>query len=185
MKVYRLVTEVNRYQYFLVEKEEFAEKLSMDCTYRSNSWNPPGVYVYNPRSEVGDFYNFSSNLLISNSKATEILRTFFDMAGEILPLPYQGEVFSVLNVTECINCLDDRETEWLYDPSSNQRVYPIKYSFHANRFTSSRIFKIPETCRGEILVVDKGESTGEEFRSTVELYKLRGLIFEELWSDNK
>jgi hypothetical protein len=55
--------------------------------------------------------------------------------------------------------------------------------FHRNRFSESRLFKIPETYAGEILAIDLDQDPDEEFKSVVELAGLEGLDFVELWSD--
>jgi hypothetical protein len=185
MKVYRINNDINRYQYFLTEREEDVLKLKMDCTPKEHIWNPPSVFIYMPKLKAGDFHNFSSDILISSPRATEALRTHFEMAGELLPLPYKGQVYMLLNVTMCIDCLNHEETEWLWDSSTNTKILPKRYVFHRNRFTTSRIFKIPETCRGEILVVDMDQGGDEEVRSVVERAKLRGLTFEEIWNDQE
>jgi hypothetical protein len=39
-----------------------------------------------------------------------VLEEFLEMAGELLPLPYRGEEYTIVNVTECINCLDHEAT---------------------------------------------------------------------------
>lgn len=185
MKVYRINNNVNHYQYFLAEQEEDELKLMMDCTSKEHNWNPPPVFIFRPKLRAGDFYNFSSDILISSPKATEALRTHFEMAGELLPLPYKGQIYTLLNVTMCIDCLDQERTEWLWDKVTNTKVLPKKYVFHKDRFTGSRIFKLPETCRGEILIVDMEQGGDEEFRGAVALAKLQGLVFEELWNDHE
>ncbi len=106
MKVYRIRPDVNRYQYFLLAREEDLSKLGMECVPRAADWTPPPVYVYEPKHAVGDFYNFGAAALITSPRATEVLRTHLEQAGELLPLPYQGEDFTVLNILACVDCLD-------------------------------------------------------------------------------
>ncbi len=181
-KVYRIVTDVNHYQYFFAEHEEEEVKLLTDCIPRATTWEPPSVYVYNPRHKAGDFYSFHGCSLITNPRATAVLASFLEMAGELLPLPYNGQEYSLLNITECINCRDRERTTWLKD-ETGANVLPVQYVFHRNRFAESRLFKIPETYGGEILVVDLDQDPDEEFKSAVELAELEGLCFHELWSD--
>jgi len=180
--VYRIVTDVNHYQYFFAEHEEQEVKLLTDCSPRAVSWQPPLVYVYKPRHKIGDFYSFHACSLITSPRATIALATFLEMAGELLPLPYNGQEYTLLNITECINCLDHERTKWLKD-ETGANMLPQEYMFHRNRFATSRLFKIPETCGGEILVVDRDPGLEEEFKSAVELAGLQGLDFKELWSD--
>ncbi len=184
MRVYRITNEVNRYQYFLPERDEDVLKLAMDCTRKAAIWSAPSMFVFKPLHEVGDFYQFSPGTIITSPRATEVLRTHLEMAGELLPLPHQGQTYIALNVTECINCLDQERTQWLC-AEDGTRLYPDKYVFHRNRFSESAIFKIPETRMGEILVVEGLKDPHEEFRYEVEQAGLKGLTFEELWRDEE
>lgn len=184
MKVYRVRNNVSRFQYFLTEREEDILSLKTDCSSKANTWQPPSVFIFKPRHKRGDFFHFNSDILIANQKAIEVLQTFFEMSGELLPLPYKGDVYTLLNVTMCIDCLDHEKTVWLVDEATNTKILPKKYAFHKDRFVSSPIFKIPETDRGEVLIVDRDQGD-EEFRKSVESAQLQGLIFEELWSDQE
>jgi hypothetical protein len=180
--VYRVKNDVDYFQYFLTKKKEEYHRLIMDGTPKSKNWSPPLVYIYRPKHQKGDFYNTSSGSLISRPKATEILRPQFESAGELLPLPYRKEIYTILNVTTCIDCLDKEKTEWVHAKSTNTRLMIEKYAFHNDRFTSI-IFKIPETCMSEVLVVEGLKDTKDEFRHIVEANRLLGLIFEKIWEN--
>ena len=183
MRVYRVKNDVNHYQFFLPEHEDDCMELNMDCTPQAETWTPPSVYIYMPRLREGDFYQFDSSILITSPKATDVLRTHLEMAGELLPLPYRGQTFTVLNVTECINCLNQDKTRWIYGESTGARIEIAEYAFYPNRFSESVLFKIPETCRGEVLLVEGLPGCEvEEFRYVVEQNGLEGLLFEEIWS---
>jgi hypothetical protein len=58
----------------------------------------------------------------------------------------------------------------------------VRYSFHPDRFSESPLFKIPETCRAQILLVEGFRDPEEEFRYVVEQTGLKGLVVQELWS---
>jgi hypothetical protein len=180
MKVYRLDNDVNRYQYFLPDEESDVMSLLTDCTSRLETWTPPGVYVYKPRHKPGALYNFSSSSLIFSPHATEILRDFLEMAGELLPLPYEGKIYTLLNVTECINCLDQKRSEWHLTPSG-ELVNLRRYVFHPKRLSESLIFKIPETYGAEVLLLDRED--GEGFLDMARAHGLEGFRLELLWTD--
>ena len=184
MKVYKILADVNRFQYFLTEREEDWESLVMDGTSKAESWIPPLVYVYQPKLEKGDFYNFSNGILISSPEATEALRTQFEIAGELLPLPYGDKNFTLLNVTECIECLDEKTTEWVIGKTTGERISIKSYAFHSNRFSESDLFKIPQTCKTEILYVEGIKDYEDSFRYAVESNALRGLKFQEIWNSS-
>lgn len=181
MKIFRIRNDVNWFQCFLPNDEEDWPKLGGECQPILDGWTPPPVYVLYPTREEGDFYQFGSGALITSPRATEALRTHLEMAGELLPLPHGGVTYTLLNVLECVNCLDHARTEWLLTPDGT-RVRPLKYAFHPKRLTETRLFKIPETCRGEILVSEGADASEHgEFREALEEAGLRGLVFEEIW----
>jgi hypothetical protein len=182
IRVYRIRSDVNHYQYFLPENDEELPKLRMDCVPRAENWSPPPVFVYEPLHKKGDFYNFNSSSLITSPKATQALYPYLEIAGELLSLPYKDEVYTLLNVTECINCLDQQRTEWVKGKDKGDNLFIKSYAFYPDRFSESDIFKIPETCLSEILVVEGLKDQKDEFRYVVESAGLQGLIFEEIWN---
>jgi hypothetical protein len=153
----------------------------MDGTSRKDEWVPPPVFILYPKRRRGSFFQFGSSVLITPPDVTYILQGHFEMAGELLPLPHEGEVFTVLNVTECINVLDHERTEWAINPETGSKMRPVRYAFHPHRFTETTLFKIPETARAEIFVVEGLQDPEDEFRYVVEKEGLEGIIFEEVW----
>lgn len=181
MKVFRVTNDVNRYQYFLPEHEEDWQRLVFDCQPRLSDWTAPAIFIYKPKHKAGDFYQFNADALITSPHATDVLRFHLEMAGELLPLFYEGEEYTILNITECINCLDSEKTRW-ERAQKGKRLWPNKYVFHPDRFSESMIFKIPETCKAEVLLVEGLHEPEYEFRNVVLQAGLTGLVFEELWS---
>lgn len=183
MKVYRINNDVNHYQYFLPEHKANALRLVLNCELLADSWMPHEVYIYEPKLKAGDLFNFSTGTLIFSPSATEKLQTFLEMAGELLPLPYKDEVYTVLNVTECINCLDPEKSKWLISQETGEWFGTIvKYVFHPNRFSESCIFKIPETSIVETLIVDFED--GEGFIDALKEHDIKGYLLTLLWSDS-
>jgi hypothetical protein len=181
MKVYRLVNDVNHYQYFLPEQEADGPKLWTKCEPMIDTWQPPPVYIYRPKYKPGDLYNFVSGSPIFSPRATELLRTHLEMAGELLELPYMGQSYCLLNVLECINCLDEVRTTWGQYKNGVRKPLPEKYVFHRNRFSESCLFKIPETHLVDVLVVDRED--GEGFIDALLEHRISGYELELLWSD--
>ncbi len=104
------------------------------------------------------------------------------MAGEILPLPFNGHEYGILNITDCVNCLDDVRSEWVLGKDTGKRIRIERYVFFPDRFSESTLFKIPETRRGQLLTVEGVADPEQEFKPTVEKLGLTGLKFEPLWS---
>jgi len=58
------------------------------------------------------------------------------------------------------------------------------FTIRERRRATSTIFKIPQTCRAEILVTEGMKDPEDEFKYVVEKSKFGGLLFEKLWDSN-
>jgi hypothetical protein len=185
MKIYRLRLDTNSFQAFLVEDKEIWETdlLCMDTSSKRAIWRAPDVYILEPHLKRGNFFGLCPGAIVLDTLAVEKLRDAIEMSGELLPLEYCGERFYVLNVTSCFNILDDKNTEWVYGRSTGSKIRIKRYAFQRNRVTETPLFKIPETCKAEILTATGIRDSEDEFKSIVEREALMGLNFEEIWSD--
>jgi hypothetical protein len=154
----------------------------LDCTPRSAQWTPLPLYAQNQKSKRGNFIFLWSGNIAADSRACKALRPVFDRTCEFLPmLPYDGEVFHVMNVLECVDCLDNEKTKWQVDQKTGRRLQIEEYSFVPERFAESTLFKLPK--RRVLLTVTGLKDLKYDFKSIVEREGLTGLEFEELWSD--
>jgi hypothetical protein len=187
MKVFRIRLNSNVFQSFLpVDPGVWkTDLLKMDCQPKLPSWTPPAVYVQNPKLKKGSFSHLCSGAFVADLSVSEALRTVLEAAGELLPLPHQGTLFHLMNVLECVNCLDEHNTKWVLGKTTNAKIRISEYHFYPNRFSESTLFKIPETAMGEVLTVSGLKDPEDEFKSIVEHEGLEGIIFEELWSDSR
>lgn len=183
MKVFEVMPDIDRFQTFLVE-ERFGMSIQdqiFDATPRADNWPRPEVYVLRPKLKIGDFFGFrAQNTIIASPEAYSKVEFFFDVAGEALPLLYQGREYMLLNVLECINAVDQDRAEWLLTPEGKKALL-TGYAFHENRFTRSSLFKVPETCRGTLLTYERSGDPEEEFKAFVEHNHMTGLLFKEVW----
>jgi hypothetical protein len=184
MNVYKLRLDSNNYQRFLPEDEGIrkTERLTMDCTRKLPGWISPSVYVPNPRLKRGAFLHLCSGAFVTDKNATEKLRDLLEMAGELLPIDYQNERYSLLNVTECMDCLNHECTEWVLGKSTGAKIDIKRYAFKADRMPESSIFKIPNRL-ASIYVTEGRYDPEDEFKARVEQINLNGLLFEEVWRD--
>jgi hypothetical protein len=184
MIIYRVRPDL-KYQYFLLEDDSLllSEMLNFDGTPTADKWVAPAVYILEPKLKIGHFPSlFSKAALVVDEVALESLRGLLEMSGELLPLPHEDKLYHVVNVTGCFNVLDARHTKWRYEKGRP----PIdKYVFHRKRLTQTPLFKIPETCRSELLTCEGIDDPEHEFKGRVEQLGLKGLIFEELWSSER
>ena len=185
MRVFRAEAHVNRYQYLLPSDSDAAGVYDFDCTSKAD-WIPPSVFSYEPLLREGDIWGYGmiSSTWAVAPRAFEILKWLLSDAGEVLPLPFSNRRFALLNVTQCVNCLDQENTEWEFGETTHQPIRIERYAFHEERMPESSIFKIPETRRGEILCYEGLKDPDDEFKTFVERHDITGVTFTELWSSD-
>lgn len=182
MKVYRVDLDVDNYQGLFFDAENKNTSTGeFECTRKLDSWVPPKVFSLHPKLKDGDFWAYwgRSGTMITTPQATAMLGSLLEIAGEVLPLPFDGRTFSLLNVLECVNCLNTEKSIWFNNERKIGR--PQKYVFHPSRFTTT-LFKIPETCSAEILVLEREGDPFNEFKAFVEAQKMTGINFKEIWT---
>jgi hypothetical protein len=183
MKVFKITEDVNNYQWIMPEDDsDILNTLKFECSPRSQNWSPINMYVFNPKKKKGNFFSLGGfGALVFDEIVLDKMLTFLEMAGEILPLNVEGTTLYCLNVLECVNSLDQNKTVWdHYDDGTKGRI--LKYAFHSNRTTNSSIFKIPETCRTEVLVYSGVKDEEDEFYSSYKKCGFTGLDFTEIYS---
>src|SRR5271170_2194023 len=117
MKIYRVDFAANDYQSLFPTDESLWESgmLIFDGTRRIQHWATPHLFCLKPKLKRGDFFGGNVSALIAPEETVQRVRGFFREAGELLSVSVEGNSrpFTILNVTECINVLDQEKTEWL------------------------------------------------------------------------
>ncbi|MDB5123563.1 MAG: hypothetical protein JWP94_1692 [Mucilaginibacter sp.] len=184
MKIYSVRPDSNNVQWVIpiVPEENILSVLSFDCITKKNGFDNIEWYIFNPKERKGNFYTGVNGALIFDQEVYDSdLSILFEMAGEILPIKLEnGEILYALNVLECVNMLNQKETTYdIYDSGKRGRI--LNYSFHPDRLSESSIFKIPETSRVEILTYTDVKYPDDEFYTVYKESGFTGLVFEEIW----
>ena len=165
------------------ENLELSEMMTFDGTPKAQMWSAPAVHIHEPKLKKGAFHAlWGTEALVVDNDAFVQIADLLEMSGEILDLPHKGKPFYVANVTACFNVLDLGNTQWMYEKG---RLPIRKYAFHATRLEEVPLFRIPESCRSEILTVEGTKDPDDEFKGRVERLGLKGLLFEQIWTDEK
>jgi hypothetical protein len=157
------------------------------CRARSSDWKPLPFYVINPfkrRCEIAPFLGG----LWGRSSILEDPVTYNHIhdAGEILPIKIGAEDGFILNVLTCYNALDEEASEWATNVHTGERFHLKRQCFHAHRLPRTGIFKIPETCKSQTLVVTHpNNGVEDDFYLWYHHKGYNGLVFRELWSDEE
>jgi hypothetical protein len=189
-RAFRVICDVNNYQYFLWDiprdppggpHHSAATFASLRCDGRrmADRWKPPPVFIYKPRHKRGDFWavGMGGGGLGIAPWALKTLRMLAEMGGELLPLPYKDQSFTLRNINECIECVDPERSEWEMYKMERSRIHtPF---FRADRMSASTLFKSAHS-DSEIYCLDYSGDPEEEFKACVEHHKLKGLLFEEV-----
>ena len=150
--------------------------------FKKNDFSEIEWYVHNPKVKKANFFTGITGALIFDKRVYDSdLFTMFEMAGEIIPIKSEnGEELFLLNVLECVNCLNEKGSERdIYDDGSKGRL--LKYAFYENCVSESSIFKIPETSQTEILTYVDVKGEADEFFYEYQKAGLSGLIFEQIF----
>src|SRR4051794_31748731 len=99
MKVYQICGDVGHYQALYPDDPEVwaSKMLVFGGTPKAADWRPPRMHCNKPLLKRPDFWYVTPGALVAGASAIEAVRTPFEMAGELLDLPYQNEILTVLN----------------------------------------------------------------------------------------
>jgi hypothetical protein len=187
MTVYKIEIENEKYKGFYADDVDFELEvqgyLEFKCTPKGHDWVPPKVYMEEMEDEdkgtqpVPDIAAFRPGSLVLSPRATEALKPILERTGELLPLPYQGETWFILNVTECVNALDKDRTEYVKDDEDGTILGIRRPVFYEDRLTRSSVFKIADDNFTSIYCHSADQNTEYDLKRAVESSGLRGIKF--------
>lgn len=187
MKIYRVSTD-DDCQILVNDERSPAKK---DIVYSlgigkkfNGKWVTPKLRIYNPLEKKPNFYYFASGSFVVDEKTCDIFQSIFEMAGELLPVNCTDFKGYLLNITQCVNCLDHDFCEYEKDSDTGEDLYLKKVVFQKSMIPESTLFKIPED-NGVDIFTTEGMGIREEFKEMYEKHKMKGLKFELIWSDEK
>lgn len=183
MKIYSVSTASNDYQQFLPEDDSIwaSGMLSMDCKSKLESWVPPAVRIYNPKLVEGDFLGYCPGAIAIGERAEKLLLSLLERSGELLPFACNDRSYWLLNVLECVDCLDHEKTEWVYGKSTGKPIEIKNYEFNPSLVPEVSFFKIPETSKGSLLMSSGMSDPEDEVFHHIGQSKLTGLKLELIW----
>jgi hypothetical protein len=122
--------------------------------------------------------DFRSDPVVLSRRALDELLPYIGRFGQMLPLAFDECEYSLFNITNVVDALDEAASEVWRFPSSG-RIGDIKrYVFKPEAVRDQWIFKIPQRSKGFAFVTDR-------FVEAVQQAGLTGFGFELLWSDEK
>lgn len=187
MKIYNVKVDSNSFQWLMpqIGEDDLLNYTVFDCQHMKDNWSRDiEWYSFNPKNKKGNFFSLGNGggFVFDKSVYDSDLLTLLEMAGEIIPIQVEGQEFYVMNVLECVNALDEKNSQWdFYDDGSRANIK--EYAFYSNRLSESSIFKIPQTSRTEILTYSGIKDEDDEFIAVYNKLNFAGLIFTEIFSN--
>jgi hypothetical protein len=185
MKIFRVKPNTTEYQRFIPTDETIwaRDTLNMDCQSKISDWPEVEVYVFNPKKKRADISYMGPGGFLINERAFEALRSPLEMTTEVLPIRHEDEILYLVNVLECVNCLDRKATTFAQDDKGTPIYFSPKiYVFFPTRLPECSLMKIPETSRSQVLCISDMVDPEDDFIEIVKSEKLSGVEFVELWS---
>lgn len=187
VRIFEVRTNGVEYQGFLPEDPDVwdGNELVFDGYPKERDWSPPDVYVRYPLLAKGDFAHISEGAFAASKKAVEELGDLLDVCAELLPLPHKSDLYYVVNVTTCVDVLDDSATVWRVSEASGKRLSIERYAFIESKLAGvGPLFKIPQTRSTRLMTAVGLREPEEEFMHRVRKAGLTGLRFTELWTSS-
>jgi hypothetical protein len=178
--VYQVRGDVNHYQSLLRDAPATpaaAEMLRFHGRAKAAMWVPPPVYSPTLSLKAPDIWTLNGALVFP-PEALAVLDDVLSKAGELLPLPFEGETWHVFNIVHTTNCLNEEATTWLMN--GEHRVRAQKLAFHEHRLPEPTLFTVPQASV-RTLCIQGLVSPEDDFKAVVEDNGLTGLEFELLW----
>jgi hypothetical protein len=159
----------------LVNKNEWDRFLecSFDGRKHSENWSPFAVKAIEVKND-SDFPSLSPGVPVLTDQAITILEQYLQGNTEILNLKSRVGNYSIINVTNVIDCIDYDKSDFKRFKSSGEIMKFFKYCFIADKIAGAHIFKITDLPHGYVFVSD-------DFKTKVEQSGLVGYEFIKVW----
>ncbi|PCJ54989.1 MAG: hypothetical protein COA79_21315 [Planctomycetota bacterium] len=184
MKVYEIIHESNDYQTLVDDEDSTADENSLYSVgvgkVFDGDWIVPKLRIYNPKSKKPNFFSYISGSTVVDEVTCEKLQTIFEFSGELFPISCNEFNGYLLNILECVNCLDQKNCEFEKDDEGDI-LWVEKFAFQTTMLPESSLFKIPEAISSIFTI--EGMGIRDEFKEVYEGNKMKGLKFELIWSD--
>ena len=167
------------------ERYEYRENNLYFMGVRKKNWVPPQLMSRYPLRPEPDFWNFGFGAFAVGEKAlynSSELERMLEDSGQLLPLPYNGQELKLVNILECVECIDKEKTEWNIHPRTAERVTARRPFFAAEDLPESTLFKIPQQPM-DVYAWELHNDPEFEFKACVEENKFTGIYFEPVWSE--
>ncbi len=120
--------------------------------------------------------------LILGPHATSLVKDVVSDVAELLPVPFNDEVWSLLNVYNVIGAVDKSNCQ--YKIRKNGKVGSLqKLAFYPDKVPHAKLFKVPENPTSVYFAEHHPDDSADNFKNIVEKNKLSGIKFISVWEN--
>lgn len=120
---------------------------------------------------LANFMDLDPGVLVGDPFAIIKIGESISNEVELLPLDVEGIEYKLINITNLVDCLDEKKSEVKYFKNSIDVKRITTYIFYTDLLINVKLFKIPQQKRTEIFATDafrdkilESGLTGLEFR---------------------
>jgi hypothetical protein len=162
--------------------DDVEEEYSLDGGSKLANWKPLPMFEADGHLKQGNFSHCWEGGFIVDTRASTVLKPILEECAEMLPLKrYKGRAYHLLNVLNCVDCLDEQRTKWRVGKKNKTRFAIDEFQFIPERLPDSMLFRIPKNVA--LFTVVGHPKARAEFKTIVEREGLTGLKFDEVWSE--
>lgn len=180
MKIWKLDSDVEKYDSLVPVKYSHDESQSFDSNKKKSHWTPMPVKRLNPEKglELSDISGFMTSFPVFDQKALDILEPLIRDSVEVLPLAFKEKPYFGINVVSVLDVIDYSKSIYRTFPNTKKIAIIEKYAFrNCDELKNHNIFKIIDEPQTRPFVSDK-------FKNAVEQNNLTGFLFELVWDSD-
>jgi len=189
MIVYTLHSDKANKKIFVMSNDYKLKKISDFDTgkKKADNWNPPGIRWFNDDGRNLDKYKdpdisyiSDSSSLIVNPRMHDLIALVVNDVTELLPIPFNREIWYLLNVFNQVKALDKANSRYkIY--STGEIGWLIKPAFLADKTPHNKLFKIPENPARIYFAEHHPDDNENNFKNIIEKNNLFGIKFVKVF----
>jgi len=156
---------------------------------KGSNWNPPGIEWFSDGRHNFDKYKdpdisyiSGPGNLIVNPRTHDLIAHVVNDVAELLPLPFNNEIWYLLNVFNQAGAMDKANSRYkIY--RSGKIGWLIAPAFFADKVPHNKLFKIPEDPTTIYFAEPHPDDSENSFKNIVEKNNLFGIEFFNIWEN--
>jgi len=156
---------------------------------KATDWHPPSIRWYDDddrkidRYKDPDITQIQAGSYLLGTRAAELLRPVISDVAELLPVPFQEEIWYFMNVFNQIDAVDKVNSRYMvYSTGEVSRVLE-DIVFLPDKIPHAKLFTIPETSARLYYAEHYTDDNPNTFKGAVEKNKLFGIAFGKVWEN--